>query len=80
MDKRSNIHRVAEAMVRKHGADAYAYLRDQAHTAKLYGDRKSAMKLWEIALAALEILNDRTASTENASAQAAESRCDLGGR
>ena len=62
MGRAANIHRVAEDMVREYGGDAYVYLRDQAHTAKLYGNHESAMRWWKIALAALEILKEQRAS------------------
>ena len=61
MDQAAQIHRVADDMVRQRGRRAYAFLCEQAQSAKLSGDNESAITWWDIALAALEILNERNA-------------------
>jgi hypothetical protein len=59
VDQAANIALVAEDMVRLHGRHAYSYLCEQAQFAKQAGDIESAITWLDIALAALEILNEQ---------------------
>lgn len=47
-------------MVERLGRGAYEYLCEQAEIAKLTNDRESAITWWDIALATIEILNERS--------------------
>jgi hypothetical protein len=62
MDQAANIWSVAEDIVRSRGSGAYAWLCEQAETAKLIGDDESAISWWDIALAAVEVVKERTAT------------------
>lgn len=60
-DQGADIQRVARQMVRHPGTGAYSYLCECAQMAKLSGDRESAITGWDIALAVVELMNERAA-------------------
>jgi hypothetical protein len=60
-DQDPDIQRVARQMVRDLGTGAYSYLCEYAEMAKLSGDRESAITWWDIALAVIELMNERAA-------------------
>lgn len=57
MDDGAEVYRVAEDIVRCMGGGAYSYLCEQADIAQLAGDRESAITWWDVAAAAIQILN-----------------------
>ena len=59
MDQAANIRLVAEEAVQRFGIDAYAYLYERAEIANLMGDMESAISWWDIALASIDIWNER---------------------
>jgi hypothetical protein len=59
MNQTANIRLVVEEAVQRFGIGAYAYLYERAEIKNLMGDMESATSWWDIALASIDIWNER---------------------